>query len=102
MYAQMCIYLPVRYEWDPAKGRANFEKHGIYFADAATTLEDEFALTVRDPFSEDEERWITLGKDAAGCLLVVVYTWRGDHARLISARLATPREKSQYEEHHEA
>jgi uncharacterized protein len=59
-------------------------------------------LTVRDPFSEDEERWITLGKDAAGRLLIVVYTWRGDHARLISARLATPREKSQYEEHHEA
>jgi uncharacterized DUF497 family protein len=62
----------------------------------------DFALTVRDPFSEDEERWITLDKDAAGRLLVVVYTWRGDHARLISARLATPREKSQYEEHHEA
>ena len=60
------------------------------------------ALTVRDPFSEGEDRWVTLGKDAAGRLLVVVYTWRGDHARLISARLATPREKSQYEEHYEA
>ena len=57
---------------------------------------------MRDPFSEDEDRWITLGKDAAGHLLVVVYTWRGDHARLVSARQATPREKSQYEEHHEA
>ncbi len=102
MYAQMCIYLPVGYEWDPAKARANFEKHGIHFADAATALEDDFALTVRDPFSQDEERWITLGKDAAGRLLVVVYTWRGDHARLISARPATPREKSQYEEQHEA
>jgi hypothetical protein len=57
---------------------------------------------MRDPFSEDEERWITLGKDAAGCLLVVVYTWRGENARLISARPATPREKNRYEEHHEA
>jgi len=57
---------------------------------------------VRDPFSEDEDRWITLGKDAAGHLLVVVYTWRVNHARLVSARQATPREKSQYEEHHEA
>jgi len=55
MYAQMCIYLPVSYEWDPAKARANFEKHGIHFADAATTLEDDLALTVRDPFSEDED-----------------------------------------------
>ena len=102
MYAQMCIYLSVGYEWDPAKARANFEKHRILFADAVTTLEDDLALTVRDPFSEDEDRWITLGKDAAGRLLVVVYTWRGDRVRLISARLATPREKSQYEEHHEA
>jgi hypothetical protein len=75
--------------------------HGIHFADAPATLEDELALTVRDPFSEDEDRWITLGKDAAGRLLVVIYTWRADHARLISARLATPREKSQYEEYHE-
>jgi len=32
---------------------------------------------VRDPFSEDEDRWITLGKDAAGRLLVVVYTCEG-------------------------
>lgn len=58
--------------------------------------------TIRDPFSEDEERWVTVGKDAAGRLLVVVYTWRGDRARLISARLATPREKSEYEEDYEA
>ena len=57
---------------------------------------------MRDPFSEDEDRWITIGKDAAGRVLVVVYAWREDHARLISARLATPREKSQYEEHYEA
>lgn len=102
MYAQLCIHLLVSYEWDAAKARANFEKHGIHFVDAATTLEDDLALTVRDPFSEDEDRWITLGKDAEGRLLVVVYTWRGDHARLISARLATPSEKNQYEEHHEA
>jgi uncharacterized DUF497 family protein len=102
MYAQMCIYLAVGYEWDPAKARANFEKHGILFADAVASLEDDLALTVRDPFSGEEDRWIILGKDAVGRLLVVVYTWRGDRVRLISARLATPREKSQYEEHYEA
>jgi uncharacterized DUF497 family protein len=62
----------VNYQWDPAKARTNFEKHGIHFADAATALEDDLALTVRDPFSEDEDRWITLGKDAAARLLVVV------------------------------
>jgi len=90
-------------EWDPAKAKANFAKHRVRFADAMTVLEDDLALTIRDPFSEEEEeRWITLGRDALGRLLVVVYTWRGECVRLISARLATARETTQYEEHHEA
>lgn len=67
-----------------------------------TVLEDDLALTVRDPFSEEEEWWITLGRDALGRLLVVVYTWRGESVGLISARLATARETTQYEEQHEA
>ena len=89
-------------EWDPAKARANFTKHRIHFADAVSALEDEPALTIRDLSSEDEERWITLGRDALGKILVVVYTWRGAKVRLISARFATPRERRQYEESHEA
>jgi uncharacterized DUF497 family protein len=89
-------------EWDLAKARANLAKHGIHFADAATALADDSALTIRDPYSETEERWITLGLDALGRLLVVVYTWRGDKVRLISARPATPHERLQYEESHEA
>jgi uncharacterized protein len=92
----------VSYEWDPAKARANFASHGVHFSEAVAVLEDELALTVRDPFSEDEERWITLGRNEAGRLLTVVYAWRGDNVRLISARPAAPREKSQYEERHEA
>ena len=79
-----------------------FCKHGVHFADAVAVLEDDFALTIRDPFSDDEERWITLGMDAFGRVLVVVYTWRGETVRLISARPATPKERKQYEKHHEA
>lgn len=89
------------YEWDPAKARANFAKHGVRFADAATVLEDDPALTIRDPFSGDEERWVTLGRDLLGRVLVAVYAWRGENVRMISARLATPREIEQYEEHNE-
>jgi uncharacterized DUF497 family protein len=92
----------VRYEWYPAKAQANFVRHGIRFAEATAILEDDLALTMRDPFSEDEERWITSGRNESGRILVVVYAWRGDNVMLISARPATPREKSQYEEHHEA
>jgi uncharacterized DUF497 family protein len=93
--------MTVDYEWDAAKAGANFAKHGIHFADAATALEDDLALTIRDPFSEDEERWVTVGADSLSRVLVVVYAWRGENVRIISARLATPREIEQYEEHHE-
>lgn len=89
------------YEWDPAKARSNFVSHGVHFSEAVAVLEDDLALTIRDPFSEHEERWITLGLNESGRLLVVIYAWRGDNVRLISARQATPREKSQYEERHE-
>jgi uncharacterized DUF497 family protein len=88
----------VESEWDPAKARANFTKHGVRFADAVTALEDDLALTMRDLSSEDEERWVTMGLDASGRLLVVVYTWRGERVRLISARQAMPLERRQYEE----
>jgi uncharacterized DUF497 family protein len=88
----------VDFEWDPAKGLENVRKHGIRFSDAVTALEDDFALTIRDPHSEQEERWITLGMDAIESLVVVVYTWRGEAIRIISARSAAPRERRQYQE----
>ena len=86
------------YEWDPDKARANLIKHYIRFADAVIALEDERALTIRDISSEEEERWVPLGMDAYGRILVVVYTWRAETMRLISARLATQRERRQYEQ----
>ncbi len=89
------------YEWDPAKARANFAKHGVRFADAVSVLEDDLALTMRDPSSDEEERWITIGTDALSRVIIVVYTRRKDNVRVISARPATAREKAQYEEHHE-
>ena len=82
--------------WDSQKAAANLQKHGVDFADAATVLEDDDAVTVRDLLTGDETRYLTLGIDALGRLLVVVYTWRGDSVRLISARPATARERRQY------
>ena len=52
----MHILGAVSYEWDPAKAKANFAKHGVRFADAVTVLADDLAFTLRDPFSEEEER----------------------------------------------
>jgi uncharacterized DUF497 family protein len=94
----ICAYTRyVEYEWDPLKANANFRKHGVPFSDAVSVLEDELALTVRDPYSEEEERWITVGMDSLRRLLVVVYVWRDETIRFISARLATPRERQEYQ-----
>jgi len=86
----------VEFEWDARKAASNLRKHGIDFADAATVLYDELAVTVADE-ERSEERFVTIGIDALGRLLVVVYTWRGKRVRLISARRATPLERRQYE-----
>ena len=83
-------------EWDRAKASTNLRKHGVRFADAVTALEDERAISVRDEM-ENEERWITIGMDSLARILVVVYTWRNEQIRLISARPATRRETRQYE-----
>lgn len=82
-------------EWEPRKAAANLKKHAVDFADAVTVLHDEQAITVRDD-EADEERYVTIGMDALGNVLVVVYTWRDDRPRLISARQATPQEREQY------
>jgi uncharacterized DUF497 family protein len=87
----------VSFEWDPAKAAANLEKHGVDFADAVSVLSDDLALTVQDPDSESEERFVSLGTDAYERLLVVVYTWRDERIRIISARRATGRERRRYE-----
>jgi len=89
-------------EWDPAKAKVNLIKHRISFADAVTVLEDDRALTERDLSTGEEERWVTMGLDALGRVLVVVYTWRGENLRLISARRATKREREAYEATDEA
>ena len=85
------------YEWDPNKAIANIEKHGIDFADAVTVFEDLNAVTIDDNPDYEEQRFITIAMDALGRILVVVYRWRGDIIRLISARKATKKERKQYE-----
>ncbi len=78
--------------------RANLRVHGVSVAEAATVLEDDFALTRRDPDIVDEPRFVTLGLSDLGKLLVVVYTWREPGTiRLISAWEANKRQRMQYE-----
>ena len=86
------------FEWDSIKAQANLDKHGVDFADAAVSLEDPNALVVPDPDARDEERYICLGADPVGRVLVTVYTYRDEKTRIISARPASPGERRRYEE----
>ena len=85
-------------EWDSNKARMNLQKHGVFFSDAEIVLFDPNALTREDTQSEGEQRFVTIGSGATGSILVVVYTYRGDNIRLISARFAIKREREKYEE----
>jgi len=63
----------VELEWDSRKAAANLSKHGVDFADAATMVYDDQAITIPEERS-GEERFVTIGMDALGRILVVVYT----------------------------
>ncbi len=69
--------------WDSRKAAENLHKHGVDFADAGTVLHDEQAITIPDESSDDEERFVTLGMDTLGRVLVVVYTWREDRPPVV-------------------
>lgn len=88
-------YTVIAFEWDPRKAAANARKHGIQFADAVPVLEDAFAITLQDDV-QGEERWVTIGMDPLARISTVVYTWRDNTVRVISARPATPNERRQY------
>jgi hypothetical protein len=84
-------------KWNPQKAEDNFRKHKIRFSDAESVLFDPMTLTIEDQIIDQEQRFLSVGSDAFGRVLVIVYTYPGDTIRLISARKATPKERKYYE-----
>ena len=95
----MYVYdVGTRVEWDPEKAASNLSKHGVRFSDAEAVLFDPLALTREDPRARGEQRFVTIGADTSGRIVVIVYSHRGQRIRLISARPATRNERKAYEE----
>jgi uncharacterized protein len=89
----------VTFEWDLRKAAANLKKHRIAFEDAVTVFFDPLAITFPDPdHSSDETREITIGCTIKGQTVFASHCERAGRIRIISARLATRSEQSQYEE----
>jgi uncharacterized protein len=84
----------MRFEWNSSKAQFNFSKHGISFEEATTIFGDPLSITSPDPdHSQEETRWITIGVSTNFKTIVVVHTDRLETVRIISARLATKRER---------
>jgi uncharacterized protein len=88
----------MRVIWDIKKAALNIRNHGIEFSHAWTVLGDPMAVTIEDT-RHGEQRFVTIGADILGRVLVVVYVYSGEEEiRMISARRASPREWRVYEE----
>ena len=88
----------VEFEWNPDKEQSNVEKHGVDFTEAATVFGDPLELTIADPdHSVGEFRFLSMGFSSPNRILVVSYTEREERVRIFSARVASPKERRQYE-----
>ena len=89
----------MQFDRDHQKAEENVRKHGVSFEEASTAFGDPLSVTIGDPdHSEHEDRFVLIGMTYRGRLVVVVHTDREGATRLISARLAEPRERRSYEQ----
>lgn len=89
-------------EGEPGQARPNEKKHGVTFERAASIFLDPQALSLFDEeHGQGEDRWISLGLDRTGVLLVVCHTYREEteplaRIRIISGRKPTKNEAKHY------
>jgi len=84
-------------DFDPKKDAANINKHGVSLSEGDGVLNDPLALTVEDDSAEGEQRFVTIGTNVFGSLMVVVHSPRGEGTRTISVRKPDPKERRNYE-----
>lgn len=88
-----------RFEWDTDKAARNVVKHGVTFEEACTVFGDPLEVTIEDgSHSMTEARYFSVGLSIPGRLLAVSYAERLGRVRILSARLASRRERKDYED----
>lgn len=86
------------FEWHPAKATSNLKKHKVSFVEASTVFKDKQRIEAPDQWhSDDEQRYLGIGKSIQGRILSIYYTFRAKKIRIISARLAERWERNEYE-----
>ena len=89
--------MPMAADFDTKKDAAKIKKHGVSLAEGDGVLNDPLALTVENDLAEGEQRFLTIGMNVFGSLMVVVHTPRDDGTRIISVRKPDPKERRNYE-----
>jgi hypothetical protein len=88
----------LEFEWHPVKAASNLNKHKVTFEEASTVFRDKLRIEARDQWhSDDEQRYLGIGRSIQGRVLSVCYTFRGEIVRIISARAAERWERNEYE-----
>jgi uncharacterized DUF497 family protein len=89
----------MRFEWDPAKDAANRTKHGLSFEEASELIKtDADYLEIYDEeHSDEEDRFIAIGPIKRGVVVVAYVEREDDVVRIVSARLATRKERQRLE-----
>jgi len=89
----------MEFEWDQLKATANIKKHGISFKEARTVFDNVLAKIFDDEaHSINEKREIIIGHSQNNRLLLISFTERPNAIRIISVRLATRKERKDYEQ----
>jgi uncharacterized DUF497 family protein len=90
----------MRFEWDPAKDKANQARHGLSFEEATELFKAsvDYLEIYDEEHSDEEDRFIAVGPIRRG-VIVVAYTERDDDVlRILSARMATKKERQRFAE----
>lgn len=87
----------ITFVWDEKKAKSNLQKHGVALETACEVFFDPFVRVVDSGVIGGEERESAMGLTQGWRLLVVVYTFRAEAIRIISARPATSHERAAYE-----
>ena len=89
----------INFIWDKNKAKLNFVKHNLSFEEAATVFADPLAFVFDDvEHTRTEQRALIIGHTSKSKVIIVSFTERDQHIRIISARKATKKEKQDYEE----
>jgi len=88
----------MKFEWDKQKNKANFEKHGLDFADAHKVFETPMLVKIDDREDYGEDRWIAIGLMDMRVVVMVFTEPKENTIRIISFRKATTDECRRYEQ----